>query len=305
MKLSVIIVNYNVKQMLLDCLASLQSGGTKDMEVIVVDNCSTDGSVIAVKELFPEVKLVVNTINIGFSAANNQGLSIANGDWLLLLNPDTKLKAGALAGYLSFAEEKGENNIYGPKLLNGDGSLQRSAWKDRIVTQLLITTFFLNRLFQGNTYPEEQFSEVFEPDFLSGASLLFHRSLYKKLGELDTDLFWMEDVDLCYRNKISGGSNYYFPGAEVFHFSGQSSKKNYNISISNQLISKLKFFRKHSRYFALIAGSLLTFIHIILRLLVLLPVGLLNRTYFRKWTAYWYTLAVFLVFIFTGKKAVT
>lgn len=303
MQLSVIIVNYNVKQLLLDCVSSLK-GNVSGIEVIVVDNCSTDGSVVAVKEAFPDVNLIVNTENKGFSAANNQGLSIARGEWLLLLNPDTKLTPGALNLYHSFAEQEGRSGIYGAKLLNEDGSLQKSAWKLNILGQIIADCFFLGGILSPNTYPDEKFDTVFEAGFLSGAALLFHRSLYEKLGGLDPDLFWMEDVDLCYRNHRQGGKNIFYPGAGIYHFSGQSARRNFKISISNQLISKLKFFKKHSQKAAFILGAVFIFKHIILRLILFFPLGLMNGVFYRKWIAYAYTLPKLFSYLFTGKKAI-
>ena len=217
-KISIIIVSYNVKDFLFNCIVSVQKYFS-EAEIIVVDNNSSDGSVEMLKQNFPLVKLIDNKENKGFSGANNQGIVMARSENILLLNPDTEVIDGALNKMISFLETQKELCIVGPQLLNTDKTLQKSCWKFPKVIEIIAETFYLHLLFNSKYYSNKKQETVFEVDALSGAALLFKKELLQKIGILDENLFWMEDVDLCYRNKKSGGSNIYFPEAKIIHHS--------------------------------------------------------------------------------------
>ena len=249
--ISIIIVSWNVKEYLRGCLSSVfKNIQGISVEVIVVDNNSSDGSVEMLKQNYPDVKLIGNRNNNGFSKANNQGIEIAQSENILLLNPDTEIKYESLEKMISFLDSQKSCCIVAPKLLNTDGTLQMSCLKFPNLFMIIAEVFYLHHFFDSKKYLTKKMKSVFETDALSGAALLFKKDTINKIGMLDENLFWVEDVDFCYRNKISGGVNIYFPEAEIIHHSGQSSKKNYRITISNQLISRLKFFRKHKKYFS-------------------------------------------------------
>ncbi|TND08092.1 MAG: family 2 glycosyl transferase [Bacteroidetes bacterium] len=306
MKLSVVIVSYNVKELLLQCLASLFAGFPQEqLQVIVVDNDSKDGSLLAVKEKFPQVELVANDFNNGFSGGNNQGLLLCKGEFILLLNPDTEIKPGALEKMIARLQEEKQPAILGPKLLNSDGTLQGSAWKLPGVWAMLAEALFISKIFPSGQYAPEQFEKEFSPGFLSGAALLFTKTTQGKTGTLDRALFWMEDVDYCLRVQEKGGRTIYFPQAEIIHHSGQSARKNYRIAISNQLLSKLKYFRKHSGIAACVAASFFAFLQIILRIPVFLLLAPFGESYRARFTAYLYTLKKLITYIFAGDRRVT
>ena len=121
-----------------------------------------------------------------------------------------------------------------------------------------------------------------------------------KLNGFDENLFWMEDVDLCIRNKDSGGITQFFPDAEIIHYGGQSSKKNFNISIANQIISKLKFYRKRKDLLNFLFSIPVFFLHIISRILLFMLISPFNKVFFKKFLAYLFTIKKFFQFLFSG-----
>lgn len=289
--ISIIIVSYKVKSLLIDCLQSIfQNNNGLSIEIIVVDNNSNDGSVEAVKEKFKTVTLIENKINLGFPAANNQALKIAEGKFILLLNPDTEIKVDALLKMIQFLNENPAISLLGPKLLNSDGSFQSSYWRFPTFWNVTVELFYLNKIFNNKYYPEKKSDTPFEVDSLSGAALFFRKELLQKIGLLDETLFWIEDIDFCYRAKQNGYKIIYFPDAEIIHHIGQSAKKDYRISLSNQVFNKIKFFGKHYSRLSKISITIVSFIHCVLKLIafsILAPVNIIAR---RKAAAYWYML---------------
>jgi len=232
--LSIIIVNYNVKEFLLNLLKSLKDA-VKDIstEVIVVDNASEDGSVDAVKKKFPKVKLIVNNKNIGFGAANNLGLEIAKGKYILFLNPDTIVKEDTFTNLIKFFENNPDAGMAGCKVLNPDGSLQLSCrrgfpgpWTTFTKLTGLSSLFPKSKLFAryNLTYLDE--NRTYEVDAISGAFMMISRKAYEKVGGFDK-LFFMygEDLDLCYRIQKAGYKVYYVHSTSVIHYKGESTKR--------------------------------------------------------------------------------
>lgn len=300
-KVSVIIVNFRVKDVLRDCLLSLRSHAVSGMEVLIVDNASHDGSVEMVRAEFPEFQLIASNSNMGFSPANNVGMDACTGDLILLLNPDTIVKPGALQCWVDLHSVT-KAGISGPKLLNADGSLQVSAWRIPGLLSSLLELFFLHRLFSTGNYPAETFNSDFSPECLSGAALLFDRAIYAKVGGLDPELFWMEDVDLCFRVSKAGYAVRYFHEPRITHLGGQSSKSNLNRVISNQLISRLKFASKHRNFLHVFALHLIVFCHILSRVLLfhlLLPIAGLARA-----KAYRFTFVKYLRYLFLHDRSI-
>lgn len=301
---SIVIVSYNVCGLLRQCLKSIYDQQI-DAEVIVVDNASSDDSVNMVRSEFAAATLIVNTGNVGFSAANNQGIAASTGERILLLNPDTELTPGALQKLLHFAAQQAGLTLIGPQLLNSDHSLQISAWKSPSPLDMILESAFLHRIFRTSEYGSAVLSNSFEPGMLSGAALLFSRELHKQIGGLDPQLFWMEDADYAYRTRKAGGRILYYPEAKIVHHSGQSSKKNLTIVISNQLISKLKYYRKHWGVAALLLASLFCLLHIVTRIVLFGILAIAGKDYARKCAAYVGALPRFFSYLFTGNKRVT
>ncbi len=297
--ISVVIVSYNVKQLLLDCLTTIyaQAPAGLVIETIVVDNNSSDDSVAAVIAAFSQVTVIANQFNAGFSGANNQGIGIARGKYIFLLNPDTEIVEDAIAQLYHFMLMEPSCAIVAPQLLNSDRSIQLSVWKNHGVSDLVTETFFLHKVINRLHYPSPVLNTTFEAKTFSGAALFFRKELIEEIGLLDERLFWMEDIDFCLRAQPEG-KLIYLHTAQVLHYSGQSQKKNYNVAIANQLLSKLKFYKKHASSFSVYIADLSCFIFIISRLIafsVLLPFRKLFRL---KAKAYFYTLKRFFSYMF-------
>ncbi|UCD19358.1 MAG: glycosyltransferase [candidate division WOR-3 bacterium] len=252
--LSVVIVNYNVKAFLEQCLMAIdRARGDIDIEVFVVDNASVDGSQALVKKKFPHVRLIENTTNIGFSAANNQALRHANGDYVLLLNPDTLIQEDTLKVLITYLNERPDVGAVGCKLLNPDGSFQISSRRSfptpwvafcRIVG--LSRIFPRSRLFGKYNVGYVDADTETEVDVLSGSLMMLRKSVLDHVGYFDEDYFmYGEDIDLSYRIKAAGWKIMYTPFTKAIHYKGESTKKSEFSSIANFYSTMLIFVNKH------------------------------------------------------------
>ncbi len=233
-KLSVIIVNYNVKEFLLNSVSSIKKAADGiPIEIIVVDNASEDGSVEALRQKFPDVKIIANKENVGFGKANNQGLEIAQGEYVLLLNPDTLLKDNTLTKMLEFMDAHTDTGLATCKVLNPDGTLQLACrrsfprpWVSFTKIIGLSSLFPKSKLFAkyNLTYLDE--NETYEVDAVSGSFMFLRGEAIKSVGGFDPDFFmYGEDLDLCYRIKEKGWKVYYYPETEIIHYKGESAKR--------------------------------------------------------------------------------
>lgn len=288
---SIIIVNYNVKDLLEACLASIYKFTVGcSFEIIVIDNNSSDESVLAVKKIFPDVILIENGNNAGFPEANNQGMRIAKGEFIFLLNPDTELLEDSLTILMDYLRNNPDVTLLAPKLLNADRTVQRSIYRFPRLKYLLAEMFYLESLTQDKYYSEKNTDNVFEVESAAGAALFCRRELINRIGVLNPSLFWIEDIDYCYRIAKAGGKVVYFPNTKIIHYSGQSAKKNYNVSISNQIINKIKFYKIHKLKIELFLVYLLSLSNVIMRLLIFSVLAPFRKIYFLKMKAYWFTL---------------
>lgn len=234
MQLSVIIVNYNVKYFLEQCLLSvLRACEGLSVEVIVVDNASSDGSVDMVKQKFPNVKLIANADNTGFSKANNQGIKTASGEYVLLLNPDTVVAEDTFTECVLFMNNHPEAGALGVRMIDGKGNFLPESKRGLPTPAVAFyKTFGLSFLFpQSKTFgkyhlgflPENETNEV---DILSGAFMFIRKAALDKAGLLDETFFmYGEDVDLSYRIQQAGYKNYYFADTTIIHYKGESTRK--------------------------------------------------------------------------------
>lgn len=253
MKLSIIIVSWNVGEDLLRCLESIKENlPCEKFEMIVIDNGSTDGTVKVVRKNFPEVVMVANDENRGFAVANNQGIKIAKGQYILLLNPDTIVHDGALDRLIGFMDDNPDVGACGPKLLNEDGTTQRSVRRFPTFRAALYrhTIFSLAGLFRGQYHKwlmkDFAYDTQKDVDQLMGSALLIRRSVIDQVGKMD-EIFFMyyEEVDLCYRIKKAGWRIVFMPEAVITHLGGHSARQ---IPVERRIImltSLLTFFRKH------------------------------------------------------------
>jgi O-antigen biosynthesis protein len=254
MKLSVIIVNYNVKYFLEQCLLSVfKASQGIEMEVYVVDNNSVDGSVATIRERFPQVKLIENKENLGFSKANNQAAKLATGEYILLLNPDTIVEENTFRTTLAFMDEHTDGGGLGVKMVDGKGKfLPESKRGLPTPATAFYKVFGLARVFpRSKVFGKYHLGfldqeKIHEVDILSGAFMMLRKSVLDKTGLLDEDFFmYGEDIDLSYRITKAGFKNFYFPETRIIHYKGESTKKgslNYVFVFYNAMII---FARKH------------------------------------------------------------
>lgn len=234
MKLSVIIVNYNVRYFLDQCLQSVRKAASlQPAEIFVVDNTSTDGSVEMVRERFPEVKLIANTENVGFSKANNQAIRIANGEYILLLNPDTVVQEDTFLKICSFMDEHKDAGGLGVQMIDGKGNFLPESKRGLPTPSVAFYKIFgLSSLFpKSKTFGKYHLGyldkdKLHEVDVLSGAFMLLRKTALDKTGLLDEDYFmYGEDIDLSYRIQKAGFKNYYYPDTKIIHYKGESTRK--------------------------------------------------------------------------------
>lgn len=252
--LSVVVINLNGKKLLDDCLESLRESSPRHrLEVVVVDNGSTDGSTEMVTEKYPEAILVKNTENLGFTKANNQGIEVSTGRYLMLLNNDTRVLPGAFSDTIDYLDKHPAIGCAGLKLLNEDGSRQLSVRRFPSFSQALFNRYsLLTRLFPNNRFSRAYLMTDFEDgkiqdvDWVSGACLLFRMSVLDTIGALDERYFmYCEDVDYCYRVWQAGWRVTYIPFAEVFHLIGQDTKKVRVKLTLERHKSMYRFYKKH------------------------------------------------------------
>ncbi len=248
--LSVVIVNWNVRDLLRACLRSLEGAGCA-VEIIVVDNGSSDGSVEMVRAEFPHVHLIPNAENRGFTVANNQGIEVASGRYVLLLNPDTEVVGDALTTMVEFADANPDVGVVGPQLLNPDGSVQSS--RRRFPT--LATGFFESTWLQPYTprrvltryyvldRPDDRMQDV---DWVTGAALMARREAIEEVGLLDEGFFmYSEELDWCRRFRAAGWRVVYLPAARIVHHEGKSSEQAIPARHIHFQTSKVRYFRKY------------------------------------------------------------
>ena len=244
MKLSVVIVSYNVRQYLTDCLDSVSRAleGIEG-EVFVVDNNSTDDSVETIARDYPWVHLINNNENLGFSKANNIAIRQSAGEYVLLLNPDTKVAEGTLRGVLEFMDNHPEAGGAGVRMHNADGTLAPES-RRAIPTPLVAARKMLG--FTKRYYMSHlSWDEPGQIQVVSGAFFMLRRKAIDKVGLLDEDFFmYGEDIDLSFRLLKGGWQNWYLP-FDIVHYKGQSTQKSDFRYVHVFYQAMLIFFRKH------------------------------------------------------------
>ncbi|MCA9984086.1 MAG: glycosyltransferase family 2 protein [Anaerolineales bacterium] len=258
---AIIIVSWNVRRYLSDCLVSVfeELGRARlNGAVWVVDNGSTDGTLDLLHTLYPHVHLIANEENVGFGAANNQGMQAANEKtprYYFLLNPDTVLRPGALGNLIAFMDERPEAGMAGARLVYGDGRFQHSAFAFPGITQLAFDLFPLPpRLYESRwngRYPRHLYrpeQAPFAVDFPLGAAMLVRHDVAMATGGFDESFhMYCEEVDWCWRIWEAGWPIYTVPAAEVVHFGGESTSQVPARSIINLWQSRAQLYRKHHK----------------------------------------------------------
>lgn len=266
MKLSVIIVNYNVKHFLEQCLNSVRKAAKHlDMEVWVVDNNSVDQSVEMIREKFPEVHLIANKDNPGFSVANNQAIKKSKAEYVLLLNPDTVVEEFTFKKVVNFMDNQPDAGGLGVKMLDGNGNFLPESKRGLPTPAVAFYKIFgLASIFpKSKTFGRYHLGfmdkdEIHQVDILSGAFMLMRKSTLDKVGLLDETFFmYGEDIDLSYRIIKGGYKNYYFPETRIIHYKGESTKKssvNYVYTFYNAMVifANKHFSLKYARLFSIL-----------------------------------------------------
>jgi len=253
MDVSVIIVNWNTCDILRDCLQSVYLGTRAvQFEVIVVDNASSDNSAVMIRTEFPQVILLENRKNWGFAAANNQGMAIAQGRYVLLLNSDTVVLDGAIDKVVAFADSTPKAGITGCRMLNEDKTLQLSSFMFPSVLNMTLWITYLFKLFpRSRFFGRERMTwwsrdDVRDVDVVTGSFMLVRQEAIKQVGLMDERFFmYFEETDWCYRFKQEGWKVMFTPNAEIIHLGGASSKQIRAAMVKQWRKSMLLFFKKH------------------------------------------------------------
>jgi N-acetylglucosaminyl-diphospho-decaprenol L-rhamnosyltransferase len=269
--LSIIIVSWNVADLLAECLDSiLRHAGDLQLEIIVVDSASTDHTVARLQADYPQFTLLPQAENVGFARGNNLGLQQAQGRHVLLLNPDTRVVGSALTDMVHFLDQNPDAGIVGPHTLNADGSTQstrrrfptlalaffESTWLQRFAPSRLLAHYYVQ---------DQPDTGTFDVDWVQGSALMARRTVYEQIGGLDEGYFmYSEELDWCRRAKIAGWRVIYQGSAQIVHYGGRSSDQVVARRHIHFQESKLRYFRI---YHGVVAAQ-------VLRLYLLLSYGI-------------------------------
>lgn len=249
--LSIVIVNWNTRNLLRNCLASVRDETMISHEVWVVDNGSTDGSQQMVREEFPDAHLIANADNLGFAAANNQAFPLCPGEYVLLLNSDTVVLDGALDKMVAHMHAHRHVGALGCKLLNGDGSLQPSAHNFYSTLGSLVENRLMTMAW-GKRYPHTPFLAFFDHsvarrvDWVCGAVLMVRRDVLREVGMLDDSFFmYGEEIDWQMRMRKAGHQVWFTPSARIVHYGGGSSRNAVTQMKKMELENRARFVAKH------------------------------------------------------------
>lgn len=299
-EISIVIVNWNTKLHLIKCLKSIKLQNI-NIQVIVVDNGSTDGSQEAIKKTFPWVKLIEIGENVGFPKGNNIGIKQSDGKYVLLLNPDTKLSEGNLEEMYRFMEENSEVGMATCRINYPDGRIQYEAGRNfPSLSMFLFEAFYLHMLFPKNKVFNKRLignwdhNSSREVPCISGAYMFIRKKVIDEIGLLDDAIFmYFEDIDYCYRTKVGGWKIFYYNDNSIIHCSGAARKKSEMDFRGNQVDVPYRFFLKHhslseANYFRII--YLLNCLVKIVISLVLQPIKFINKDFLDNTSLFKYRL---------------
>ncbi len=284
-EVSVVVVNWNTQDILRDCLRSIyEQCGEIDLEVIVIDNASTDGSVEMVKKDFPQVTLIENPQNRGFAAANNQGIAVAQGRYVMLLNSDTVILDKAVEKTISFADAHPKAAVMGCRVFNPDRTLQPTCFMFPSILNMLLSSTYLYKLFpKSKFFGREQMTwwdrnDIKEVDVVTGCFMLIRQKAIQQVGTMDEQFFmYGEETDWCYRFKEAGWKILFTPCAEIIHLGGQSAQKRATTMVVQLRKSILQFMKKYHGPLTYRIASLLTVIFLAVRLPIWSVIALFQR----------------------------
>jgi hypothetical protein len=285
MDVSIIVVAWNVKQLVYDCLKSVydQTKGI-DFEVIYVDNASADETVEMVRAEFPAVQIIENSENMGFIKANNQAIEIAQGRYVLLLNSDTIVLDNAISKTVKFADERTDAAVVGCRVLNRDRTLQRSCFMYPSVLNMLLSATYLYKLFpRSHFFGRERmtwwdFDEVREVETVCGCYSLVRKKAIDQVGVMDPIYFvYGDDPDWCFRFRKAGWKMLFTPEPTIVHYGGQTTKQISDKFLLQLYGSRLIFMKKSAGRGAFALACLLSGLFFFLRIPYWLIAGLLGK----------------------------
>ncbi len=295
MDVSIVIVNWNTKDILRDCVKSIYEQTHEiQYEIIVVDNGSSDGSAKMLKATFPQVKLIENSWNKGFAAANNQGMKTAAGRYILLLNSDTIICNGAIQKSILYADAHHDVGVLGCRVLWPDGRHQFSCFRFPSLPNITLAAIMVVRQLPGinfaflhsERYRYHDFNRELDVDIVAACFLLVRHEVLDQVGLMDEDYFmYGEEVDWCYRIRRGGWIVRYFPGAKIIHLFGASSAKALEETKINKRRGQLLFLHKaYGMRYAWLANAIMV-IGVVLRIPLWLIADILNAFRRRDWLA--------------------
>ena len=272
--ISIVIVNWNAKSLLRDCLKSIyETTKPFSIEILVIDNGSTDGSIKMIKSHFPHVKLIENENNLGFAKANNIGINKCRGKYVCLVNSDIVVRKRCFENLFNYMGEHLDVGMSGPQLLNTDLTIQVSCKQFPSLWNNVSRTFFLHRLFpKSSLFGAEEMSyfnhkSILNVDALAGAFLMVRNDTLKHVGVLDEDFFiYSEDIDWCKRFSDNGWEIIFYPKANAIHHDGGSSKRAPIRFYIEMLKAKLHYWEKHHSFIDTILIHLIMLIQHAIRL---------------------------------------
>ena len=275
MDVSIIIVSFNTKDLLRDCLTSIfEQAGDVDYKIVVVDNASIDGSLEMVKNTFPQVTLIENSVNRGYAAACNQGMRIAEGRYILLLNSDVLICDSAVEETVRYADSHPQVGIVGCQVWESEDKIMMTCFRFPSIINLLLNATGLSRLFKYNCflgrermYWWKRDSER-KVDVVPGVFMLVRREAIDQVGFMDEGyFFYSEEVDWCYRFSMVGWPTMFWPGARIIHVGGgaQSSKKTPEKSYVLLVKGKLRFFKKNRGFISYLLARAIFLVQFILK----------------------------------------
>lgn len=234
-EISICILTLNAQPYLRNCLESIKKHDAGlSYEIIVVDNGSNDGTLAMLQSNYPEISVIANSENLGFTKPNNQAIAIAKSSkYILILNPDTVIYESSLQNLIAFADRHPQGGVFGPKVLNDDGTFQKHCkrgegrpWDTFAYFFGLSKLFPKNKLFSGYLQTHLDENQTHEVPAISGCCMLIRRETIDQIGMLDEDLFaYQEDTEYCVRARKAGWQVYYTPSAQITHFGGKGGSR--------------------------------------------------------------------------------
>jgi len=289
-KVSIIIISYNVQKYLIQCIKSILHHTNKKLkyEIIVIDNHSNDDTEKEVKQRYPLINYIQNLENIGFTKAMNQGINKSKGQYIFQLNPDTELVEDSISKLHQYASNNENLAILGPMITDENGTVQRSYWD----TPTLLSAMLNLSNLQSVTNQIRKIKNPTRPikvDSISGAAMFYQTSTIKKIGTFNESLFWDEDIDFCLRAKKQGYNIVFLPHTHLIHKKGKSASTNQKVAIANQVLSKIKFFKIYHSWISQMIFKIFCIAILPIKILLLLFMAPWKPIFLKKAAAYFFT----------------